>query len=244
MKILICFIVFMSIFISTSTKACNDGYRSELPEEVATINLKNAIDKEGTAPRITDHELLQDLLMKDTVRYQIAAALNAQNVNAEDILTLLAHPLICIGTGKRREALKLKHIRPTYVREQDFTIDFSQVLQPDFVGDAFSLAGTELPRLCGAVYFAHVGFGWIDDKPKTQEILKTYFNHLIRGGYFIYISEVPYNAKHINKAYDLYRSHWISQLDIVGFKNIKVFIKDESAHYMLNAQSLVVIAQK
>ncbi len=241
---------FINIFLSSwasSSDAEISASDNSSDEELSSTQpyISDDEDDEIQCPLLVSYEeIASDLEEYRTVRALVARILRCGLIEDALFLPKLAYPLICIGTGRNLYAMRLLCSIPTLIRESDICIDINKNIKPDYNENGFSISYILPHTKRGIVVFAHVGPGDIQETPEIRMSLARYFDSLIVGGYFIYISEVLSDAAIIKERLDQFSSMWITLLIKTGFSFNKIFVNDESGIYGENSASMVVIAQK
>lgn len=216
----------------------HDDLSSEAHDEFSERNADRT-----TVSLISNEEVMADLKQKSTVRALIGRTLRLCFVEKNELLRILRYPVICVGTGRNMRAMQLMSLLPTMVRHQDFTIDLNQVIEPDYVENGFFIEDRLRKIPHGAVIFAHAGFGRIAKTPEVKQSLSLYFDRIIDGGYFIYISEIPIDPQVIAEGKLNYEATWRELLTEAHFSSVRIFLADET-FYGPHACSMTVVAQK
>lgn len=200
---------------------------------------------------VGDDDVAMDLCDRRTVRYQ--AHENLSLVAAREfIVAVLAHPILCIGTGRDKDVMQFFHARRTIIRDDDISIDISPRLNPHYVCDAFQIFDlNEIygDQTFGTVFFAHVSNPIFAFKePQLESTCRRYFRALIKGGFLIFNSEVYASCDHMLAQADTdlasIRYSWRQLLEPIGFVAIEIIKKDETAYFGVPASSLLLVAQR
>lgn len=232
-----------------------------------TLNLKAADctqsfdgseETEEEPQSISYDELTKDLGDSSSVRFQVKQNLllspHYHNVSDE----VLLGPILCVGTGRNLDTLRLRHIKYTQVRSIDETIDKKRDLDPHYrIDDAFldvcDLYKIPAPSF-NIVFFAHVGSCLLPlDQEKNLKAAFRRYNELLNPqGLLVINSEVHQNEEAVKSYFSkVYKKNnfaaleasIITMLEQCGFVDVQ-FVTKQEKDYCEHGVSFLILARK
>lgn len=188
------------------------------------------------------------------VRIQIRDNLAVTGLGQQISYELYLQPVLCIGTGRRREVLD-RQPRKTLILDTDTCIDHCSRIEPDFACDAWEvwkIADEISSESFGFIFFAHAGHHPpFDDPQRLQRALETYLNLLVQGGVLVFNSEVFIHGiapdqlaiNHAHNSFEEWKADWIRAFENAGFREIEALVKDEST-WNPGFVSILLVARK